>query len=145
MFLGKVICIKGNEVQVWCLSNHMVYINLKNLNMKKMPYSTKGFSMQMSTQKWSRRGENGFGHIKNNHTVLLCTEIRKQKYKIVYFLSFCGNDSISLRSQLIFYAVFTQLIFIIWKGRVTPSFNIKTTAQSLLTLIECTSKPEGPF
>ena len=123
----------------------MVYINLKNLNMKKMPYSTKGFSMQMSTQKLSRRGENGFGHIKNNHTVLLCTEIRKQKYKIVYFLSFCGDDSISLRSQLIFYAVFTQLIFIIWKGRVTPSFNIKTTAQSLLTLIECTSKPEGPF
>ena len=43
------------------------------------------------------------------------------------------------------YAVFIQLIFIVLKGMVAPSFNIKTPVLSLLTLIECTSEPEGSF
>ena len=43
------------------------------------------------------------------------------------------------------YAVFLQLTFIVLKGMVAPSFNIKTPVLSLLTLIECTSKPESPF
>ena len=36
-------------------------------------------------------------------------------------------------------------ILIVLKGMVAPSFNIKTPALSLLTLIECTPKCEGPF
>ena len=36
-------------------------------------------------------------------------------------------------------------LFIDLKGMVAPSFDITTPALSLLTLIECTSKPEGPF
>ena len=86
-------------------------------------------------------------------TTQYCCALKQEenkKYKIVYFLSFRDmsfrdDDSISLRSQLIVYVVFIQLIFIIWKGRVVPSFNIKTPVLFLLTLIECSSKPEGPF
>ena len=50
-FLGKGICVKGNKSKFDAFRNHMVYVNLKNSNVKKIPYSTKGFSMQMSTQK----------------------------------------------------------------------------------------------
>ena len=109
-------------------------------------------SPQMSTQKWSKRGENGSGHIKNNHAVLLCTETRR-KQKILICVLFVLPwhvllwqwPHLFLRSQVIVYAVFIQLIFIVLKGMVAPSFNIKTPVLSLLDLIECTSKPEGPF
>ena len=42
-------------------------------------YFERNGSLQMSTQKLSRRGENGYGHIKNNHAVLLCTETRRKQ------------------------------------------------------------------
>ena len=81
-------------------------------------------------------------------TIQYCCVLKpEENKKVVCFLSFRDDDSISLslRSQLIVYVVFIQLIFIIWKGRVVPSFNIKTPVLFLLTLIECSSKPEGPF
>ena len=54
-------------------------------------------------------------------TTQYCCALKQEenkKYKIVYFLSFRDmsfrdDDSISLRSQLIVYVVFIQLIFII--------------------------------
>ena len=133
-FLTRLFVLRVMKSKSDAFRNHMAYVNLKNSNMKKMPYSTRGLSMQMSTQKLSRWGENCYGHIKNNHTVLLCTKTRrKQKYEVVYFLSFCNmsfhdDDSISLSSQLIVNIVFIQLIFITWKGRVALSFNIKKSS-----------------
>ena len=50
-FLGKVICVQGNEVQVRCLQKPYGIGEPKEFDVKKMQYSTKGFSMQMSTQK----------------------------------------------------------------------------------------------
>ena len=84
-------------------------------------------------------------------TIKYCCALKQEenkKYKVVCFLSFCDDDSINttykMRSPLIVYVVFIQLIFMIWKGRVVPFFNIKTPVPFLLTLIECSSKPEGP-
>ena len=149
-YLARLFALRVMKSKSDAFSNHMVYMNLKNSNVKKMPYSTKKFSMQMSTQKWSRRGENGFGHSKNNHTVLLCNETRrKQKLQscVLFFPSMtCPSVMITpFLSEVTAHCVFTQLIFVIWKGRVAPSFNIKTTVLSLLTLIKYTSKHEGPF
>ena len=87
-------------------------------------------------------------------TIQYCCAMKQEEnknYKVVYFFFLPWHAlpwrllHFSLRSQLIVYAVFTQLIFVIWKGRVAPSFNIKTTVLSLLTLIKYTSKHEGPF
>ena len=87
-FLARLFVLRVMKSKFDAFRNYMVYVNLKNSNVKKMPYSTKGFSMQMSTQKWSRGGENGFGHIKNNHTVLLCTATRR-KQKNIKLCTFC--------------------------------------------------------
>ena len=50
-FLARVFVLTVMRSKLDAFRNHMVYMNLKNLNMKKMPYSTKGFSMQMNAQK----------------------------------------------------------------------------------------------
>ena len=49
--LARLFVLRVMKSKFDAFKNHMVYMNLKNLNVKKMPYSTKGFSMQMSTQK----------------------------------------------------------------------------------------------
>ena len=90
VFLVGLFVLRVMKSKFDVFRNHMTYINLKNSNVKKMPYSTKGFSNQMSTQKWSRRGENGSAQIKNNHAVLLCTET-KRKQKNIKSCTFCPS------------------------------------------------------
>ena len=59
------ILVLVNEVQVQCLQKpYGISERWEFEHEKDIIFYTKWFSMQISTQKWSRRGENGFGHIK---------------------------------------------------------------------------------
>ena len=86
-------------------------------------------------------------------TMQYCCVLKQKEKKKIKSCTFCPSVrclpwqwlDLFLRSQLIVYTIFIQLIFVVLKGMVALSFNIKTPVLSLLTLIECTSKPEGPF
>ena len=133
-FLTRLFVLRVMKFKSDAFRNHMAYVNLKNSNMKKMPYSTRGLSMQMSTQKLSRWGENCFGHIKNNHTVLLCTKTRR-KQKIWSCVLFVLLQHVlpwrwfhlpELTAHCV-HSIYTTN-FITWKGRVALSFNIKKSS-----------------
>ena len=126
--------------------NHMVYVNCKNSNLKKMSYSIQnGFQCIWAPKTDQEEEKIALVILKNNHAVLLCTQTRRKQKSCVLSVLPWQWLHLFLRSQLIVYAVFIQLIFIVLKGMVAPSFNIKTPVLSLLTLIECTSKHESPF
>ena len=78
-FLGKVICVKDNEVQVWCLQKPYDIHEPQEFKREEHAIFYKRVFNANEHPKMIKKGRKWFGHIKNNHAVLLCTETRKQK------------------------------------------------------------------
>ena len=82
--------------------NHMVYVNCKNSNLKKMSYSIQNGFQCIWAPKNDQEEENmALDILKNNHVVLLCTQTRrKQKIKLCTFWPSVTCPSVTMTPSL---------------------------------------------
>ena len=86
-------------------------------------------------------------------TMQYCCVLKQEEnknYKVVYFLSnhdmsFLDNDSISFWGQAHWVCSIYITNLYCFERNGNPFFQHKNSSRIFLTLIECTSKPEGPF